>query len=245
MPRVAPAAPSPAVRAEPPRPPPGDRPGRPRGREAGDARALHGGTSDRLRLVAEHEGRTEPPDRSVADRPTTDPATRPTMTRRTRGREIALQVLYQLEQNPDIPPEEVRGFIHRRLRDPELRRYADEMISGVRSNQRRLDELIGKVAENWSLERMAAIDRNILRLGAFELLHRPEAPVKVVINEALELAKRYSTAQSSRFVNGILDRLQGPALESRGGTPPADPDAPAEEAPPDSQAEPGPEPDPS
>ncbi|WP_145268504.1 transcription antitermination factor NusB [Tautonia plasticadhaerens] len=167
------------------------------------------------------------------------------MTRRTRGREIALQVLYQLEQNPDIPPEEVRGFIHRRLRDPELRRYADEMISGVRSNQRRLDELIGKVAENWSLERMAAIDRNILRLGAFELLHRPEAPVKVVINEALELAKRYSTAQSSRFVNGILDRLQGPALESRGGTPPADPDAPAEEAPPDSQAEPGPEPDPS
>lgn len=191
-------------------------------------------------MIAEHEGRTEPPDRSDADRPTTDPATRPTMTRRTRGREIALQVLYQLEQNPDIPPEEVRGFIDRRLRDLDLRTYADEMISGVRSNQRRLDELIGKVAENWSLERMAAIDRNILRLGAFEMLHCPEVPVKVVINEALELAKRYSTAQSSRFVNGILDRLQGPALESRGGTPPPDPDVPAEEPAPEAPDDPGP-----
>jgi N utilization substance protein B len=64
------------------------------------------------------------------------------------------------------------------------------------------------VAENWRLDRMAAIDRNILRLGAFELLYCDDVPTKVAINEALELAKRYSTAQSSRFVNGILDRLQ-------------------------------------
>ena len=129
------------------------------------------------------------------------------MIRRTRGREIALQVLYQLDQNPESSPEEVRDFVVRRLRDDSLRSYADELIAGVRTHRQQLDALIGRVAENWSLERMAAIDRNILRLGAFELLHRPEVPVKVVINEALELAKRYSTAQSSRFVNGILDRF--------------------------------------
>jgi transcription antitermination protein NusB len=67
--------------------------------------------------------------------------------------------------------------------------------------------MIAEVAENWRLDRMAAIDRNILRLGAYEMLFRPEVPAKVAINEALELAKRYSTAQSSRFVNGILDRV--------------------------------------
>ena len=67
--------------------------------------------------------------------------------------------------------------------------------------------MISQVAENWRLDRMAAIDRNILRLGAYEMLFRPEIPAKVAINEALELAKRYSTAQSSRFVNGILDRV--------------------------------------
>ena len=66
--------------------------------------------------------------------------------------------------------------------------------------------MISEVAENWRLDRMAAIDRNILRLGAYEMLFCPEVPAKVAINEALELAKRYSTAQSSRFVNGILDR---------------------------------------
>ena len=67
--------------------------------------------------------------------------------------------------------------------------------------------MIQEVAENWRLDRMAAIDRNILRLGAYEVLFCPEVPAKVAINEALELAKRYSTSQSSRFVNGILDRV--------------------------------------
>src|SRR5207302_7709840 len=102
------------------------------------------------------------------------------------------------------------------------------LIDGVHANQPRIDALISEVAENWRLDRMAAIDRNILRLGAYEMLYCPEVPTKVAINEALELAKRYSTAQSSRFVNGILDRLQ-----SASPTPTAeDPDpGPAPEAP--------------
>ena len=122
---------------------------------------------------------------------------------------MALQVLYQTEQNPGLAPEEVSRFVERRLRgDRKLCEFAEGLIAGVQQNQTRIDSLISDVAENWRLDRMAAIDRNILRLGAYEILYCPDVPTKVAINEALELAKRYSTAQSSRFVNGILDRLQ-------------------------------------
>jgi N utilization substance protein B len=130
------------------------------------------------------------------------------MTRRSRGREVALQVLYQIEQNPGMAVGEVRQFIDRRLlADPTLVEFTLDLIAGVRQHQPKIDEMIKEVAENWRLDRMAAIDRNILRLGAYEMLFRAEVPAKVAINEALELAKRYSTAQSSRFVNGILDRV--------------------------------------
>lgn len=149
-----------------------------------------------------------------------------TMTRRTRGREIALQILYQLEQNPGIDAGEIERFIERRLREVSLREYARALVRGVQAHQPEIDALITRVAENWRLDRMAAIDRNILRLGAFEMLHDPDIPVKVAINEALELAKRYSTAQSSRFVNGILDRLQSPVAEPATEPAPAEPASP-------------------
>jgi N utilization substance protein B len=130
------------------------------------------------------------------------------MTRRSRGREVALQVLYQIEQNPGVPVIEVHQFINRRtLGEPNLAEFTAGLIAGVREHQPRIDAMLDEVAENWRLDRMAAIDRNILRLGAYEVLFCPEVPAKVAINEALELAKRYSTAQSSRFVNGILDRV--------------------------------------
>lgn len=149
------------------------------------------------------------------------------MTRRTRGREIALQVLYQVEQNPGLDPAEVQRFIERRLRDPRLHGFTRGLIQGVQAHQERIDALISEVAENWRLDRMAAIDRNILRLGVFEMLFCPDVPTKVAINEALELAKRYSTAQSSRFVNGILDRLQGIEPESGPADEPPTPTEPA------------------
>jgi N utilization substance protein B len=130
------------------------------------------------------------------------------MTRRSRGREVALQVLYQIEQNPGVPVTEVHQFIDRRtLGEQKLAEFTAGLIAGVREHQPRIDAMIQEVAENWRLDRMAAIDRNILRLGAYEVLFCPEVPAKVAINEALELAKRYSTSQSSRFVNGILDRV--------------------------------------
>ncbi len=148
-------------------------------------------------------------------------------TRRTRAREIALQVLYQMEQNSGADAEEIERFIVRRLRDERLQEFARALVAGVKAHQPGLDTLISGVAENWRIDRMAAIDRNILRLGAFEMLYDPDVPVKVAINEALELAKRYSTAQSSRFVNGILDRLH-----SNDSAPPA----PAEPATPETEA---------
>lgn len=160
------------------------------------------------------------------------------MTRRTRSREIALQVLYQTEQNTGTPPEETRRFIERRLRgDRKLIEFAEALVVGVHANQARIDALISEAAENWRLDRMAAIDRNILRLGAYEMLFCPEVPTKVAINESLELAKRYSTAQSSRFVNGILDRLQ-----TAGGAENPGPDtAPTPDAGPTADVDPEPE----
>jgi N utilization substance protein B len=160
------------------------------------------------------------------------------MTRRSRGREVALQVLYQVEQNAGISPEEIHRFITRRLLDDrKLCEFTESLTAGVKEHQAALDAMISKVAENWRLDRMAAIDRNILRLSAYELLFRPEIPAKVAINEALELAKRYSTAQSSRFVNGILDRMLQSKIEEAGSHTDL-------EAAPELVQEPGPEPPP-
>jgi N utilization substance protein B len=174
----------------------------------------------------------DPPDNPVADSiAEADPAAREArspLTRRTRGREVALQLLYLLEQNPGVDPREVERFLHRRLREPKLIAFTQAIVDGVLTHQKHLDSLISDVAENWRLDRMAAIDRNILRVGAYEMLYSTDVPTKVAINEALELAKRYSTAQSSRFVNGILDRLQSAEPES--GTPAGEESAGADES---------------
>ena len=97
-------------------------------------------------------------------------------------------------------------FIRHRLRVGELIEFAQSLVAGVRKNRAVLDERLGHIADNWSLERMAATDRNVLRLGAYEILFT-ETPERVAINEAVELSKRFGSAHSSQFVNGILDRL--------------------------------------
>lgn len=98
-------------------------------------------------------------------------------------------------------------FMRNRLnQDLELLDFARRLLAGVRKNRGELDELLKKTADNWSLERMAVVDRNILRIGAYEMLHA-DTPERVAINEAVELAKRFGAKQSSHFVNGILDRF--------------------------------------
>lgn len=128
------------------------------------------------------------------------------MARRSRAREVALQVLYQDDLNPTHSPLDDERFVHSRLSAPELIDFAGSLIFGVRSNREKLDQVLSQTADHWSLERMAATDRNVLRLGAFEILHS-DTPDRVAINEAVELAKRFGSRQSAQFVNGILDRL--------------------------------------
>ncbi len=128
------------------------------------------------------------------------------MTRRTRAREVALQILYQDDLNPQRNPTDDNQFVSARLKTRELVLFADSLISGVRRNRNKLDQVLSQTADHWSLGRMAATDRNLLRLGAFEILYS-ETPGRVAINEAVELAKRFGSRQSAQFVNGILDRL--------------------------------------
>ena len=128
------------------------------------------------------------------------------MARRTRAREVALQVLYQDDLNPSHASADEERFVSGRLQAPELIEFAGSLIAGVRRNRTELDHLLSQTADHWSLERMAATDRNVLRLGAFEILYA-DTPGRVAINEAVELAKRFGTRQSAQFVNGILDRL--------------------------------------
>jgi N utilization substance protein B len=128
------------------------------------------------------------------------------MSRRSRAREVALQVLYQDDLNPGEEMSATTGFLEMRLGAKDLVDFALSLVLGVRRNRDELDVLLRRTAENWSLERMAVIDRNILRLGAFEILYS-ETPDLVAIDEAVELAKRYGSGQSSQFVNGVLDRF--------------------------------------
>src|SRR5688572_10084855 len=136
---------------------------------------------------------------------------RPVRESRHRGREAALQMLYQWEVGrvpiadvaesywpltaDDEPPEEVRVFAMR-------------LAGGVAARVADIDPMIGEAAEHWRLERLNVLDRLILRLAIFELLHEPETPAKVVINEALELARTFSGDEAVRFVNGVLDAVR-------------------------------------
>ena len=129
------------------------------------------------------------------------------MARRSRAREVVLQILYQDDLNPQTDLSVTQSFLAGRLQnETELIEFARSLLSGVRRNRIELDELLNEVADNWSLERMATTDRNVLRLGAFEILYT-STPGRVAINEAVELAKRFGAKQSAQFVNGILDRF--------------------------------------
>ena len=128
------------------------------------------------------------------------------MFRRSRAREVALQILFEDDVNPRATVDEIKKFLAARLNSPELQDFCLSLIQGVRRNQAELDALLTKTADNWSLARMAATDRNVLRLGAYEILYT-ETPDRAAINEAVELARRFGTAQSAQFVNGILDKF--------------------------------------
>jgi N utilization substance protein B len=138
---------------------------------------------------------------------------------RTKGRELALKYLYQADVRPsDAEPFET--FAEREEESQASVVFARRIVEGIAARRDEIDALIAKLARNWSVKRMAIIDRNIIRIGAFELLSEEAPPRSVAINEAIELAKRFSSAESGKFINGILDKLGRGAEAGPGqGTP--------------------------
>lgn len=128
------------------------------------------------------------------------------MRKRTFAREIALQVLYKLDITEESCEQALRD-LSGSISDKDVIEFAKRLIYGTIENKEMLDALIEKHALNWELERMAVIDRNILRSASYELLACPDIPPKVSINEAIELAKKYGDQESGKFVNGILDKI--------------------------------------
>lgn len=130
------------------------------------------------------------------------------MGKRRKARELALQFLYQLDQTGiDDPALHEGEFWGRHPVDEDTRRFAEAVVRGTKQNQPKIDQLIAQCTEHWEIERMAVVDRNILRLAVYELLWHADVPPKVAINEAIEIAKKFGTAESSRFINGVLDRI--------------------------------------
>lgn len=136
------------------------------------------------------------------------------MARRSKAREVAVQMLYQIDLNPEVDPRSVRAMMDEALEDPDLREFAWRLFIGVREARPMLDAKIQSVAANWSLKRMAPTDRNVMRLGLYELLNT-DTPHRVVLDEAIELARVFGSSQSAQFVNGILDKLVPAAKRNR------------------------------
>lgn len=130
------------------------------------------------------------------------------MGRRRKSREFALQVLYQLNITKQDAIQALTQFEANFLSDGETDEFLKRLVLGVLEHFPELDRLIEKYSENWRLDRINIIDRNILRMALFELLYCEEIPPKVTINEAIDLGKRYGSEDSGSFINGILDRIQ-------------------------------------
>ena len=141
------------------------------------------------------------------------------MKKRSRGRELALQLLYQLDLRGEEVLGEAEAFLREEETDREARAFAMRLARGTWEHLAELNTEIQAVALNWEVNRMAVIDRNVLRMATFELLHCPDIPPKVAINEAIELGKRYSTQNSGAFINGILDKIKSRRAEAQRAAP--------------------------
>ncbi len=135
--------------------------------------------------------------------------------KRRKAREYALQFLYGIsfiQKSGNIDPKEIRDELYifwteAEVKDLDIREFAEEIITGTLANLETIDSTIQSAAENWKLDRMSSVDRNILRFAAYELLFDRTIPPAVTINEAIEIAKAFSTLESASFINGILDKI--------------------------------------
>ncbi len=127
--------------------------------------------------------------------------------KRRKAREYALQILFQLDIRKEKPSAAVlKHFWAEYDPDKEVKAFSEEIVKGTYKHIARINELLHQCAKNWSLDRMAVVDRNVLRMAVYEILYRIDIPTSVTINEAIEIAKKYGTDESGSFVNGILDR---------------------------------------
>ena len=110
---------------------------------------------------------------------------------------------------PETDDEDLKDLVRGGL---SVQDFAEELVQGVKGHQEEIDAMLGRYSTNWKVSRMALVDRNILRMACFELLHLPDVPPKVTLNEAVEIAKRYGSTDSSAFINGILDRIASESL---------------------------------
>ncbi len=132
------------------------------------------------------------------------------MAGRRQGREIALQALYRVELTGDPSPEALELLWEHFEAPLDARGFAIELMRGVLAEREQIDALIAAAAENWSLSRLSRVDLNLLRLATYELLQRAErVPTRVILDEAIEIARRFGGEESSQFVNGILDQIAG------------------------------------
>lgn len=140
------------------------------------------------------------------------------MRKRTLSRELALKFLYQADITSERNSDQLDFFWQNQEEtDTSVREFAEVLIKGTLTNRDALDKKIDGFADNWELNRMAVVDRNILRLAAFELLFLEDIPPKVTINEAVEIAKRYGDINSGRFINGILDKINKTECQHKKG----------------------------
>lgn len=137
------------------------------------------------------------------------------MGRRRKLREMALQLLYQAEVGKSTPEEVFSNYAKEENPDEESAGFVRRILFGVFENLPALDEIITQHAKNWKLNRIARIDKNILRMATYEMLHMKDIPHVVSINEAVDIAKKFSTADSGKFVNGILDKIKNDVVEKR------------------------------
>jgi N utilization substance protein B len=129
------------------------------------------------------------------------------MGARRKARELALQMLYQYDLSGNAPETIVDTFEDLQKSKPNTREFAIRVFNGTIENLAKLDEMIQAQADNWRLTRMAVVDRNIIRMSVYEFLHEQETPKLVIIDEAIEIAKKFGTQKSSQFINGILDGI--------------------------------------
>jgi len=137
---------------------------------------------------------------------------------RRRAREHALQMLFQIDLTGASPQEVFREFWHDQEAGEEMRRFAESLVLGVHAGRGELDRWIVGSAEHWRVERMAVVDRNVLRMAVHEMLHDPAPPPAVIIDEAIEVAKKFGSEESGAFINGILDAIRKRVEQGETGT---------------------------